>query len=1213
MKIRSLSTLALAGLLVTAATAFGAEPAETRSFSLRVETPAVETVEQEDGFTELRLEGFGTYQALVGEPDIPTRTILVAIPAGAVPRLEARPVGATSFRALLPRPMPRLELRSRDAAPLPSAMALDATSAATEGEVRRLYEPSPEGYDGEGTLPSRIAWLGRTGVLRDQRYVEVHLAPLRFDRERGGLLIDSAIDLTVHFEGARVGRQVAVGSDRFEPIYRRAFVNYSQGRAFRLGAGNRVGPRNKTAPLSAALADGPIRRIRVSADGPLRIDHALVLAEAPAFLATDPRDWILLSRGEQVPLQLHQVTGDDSLFESGEWVQFYGQALDDEPATVLNYDKPANPIENLYEVRDFSDENAYFLGVGGGPQPTMSEADATPAGGVPASHFTSTARVEEETLDFYFPIPDELYFWMPPVSENSGPRSESVPLPGLVSGQLAAEVRLSVRGFTDCASLDPDHQTRVSLENDLSETLLLPGGNPDNVGNENVGDHDGNKLYLHEFAWSHEPGDPELTDPLDVLLDATTFPGACPTGGGLLNENILNWIEIDYAREFRAVSDRLDFVYPDGEALIEVHGFSGSAIEVYEITGTIGDGPVVDAVRLTGIVAEFEIVDSTWLARFRMAEDGDLADGTPRRFVAVAAPAVAVADASDFEADRVSTLMSDTAQADLVVIAHPDLLDSECSVGNNPCSYDADCTVSAADRCELVTGSEVDLLLTHRAAQGYSARLARIQDVEDEFGDGLAGPLAIRNFLAWLIDGGWGGEPPAYGLLLGDGSYEYKGGAASGNYVPTQVMVKEVNNSTAGILPHYPSDNVMAQVAGDDQLADLTIGRLTARTFDEADELLRKIRLFETDSTPAPWRSRMLFISDRGKNYSPTEAGGFEAMNALGASFLAGTNYTWTELRYWSGICDGIPAQCDADLMNQLILDHVNGFDIAGEGVAMVQFSGHGNFDLWSDDVIFCANEENANCPFDDTELLTNADALPWLLVHNCLTGGFHAPRPKSFGEQWLKRPLGGAFGVFAPSGLGFQFIGYDVTEVVWGEVFGPRKERVIGIPVMDTLVELCANQSIEPCQYYTLLGDPLSRLGLPHVEPATLVEATSSTGTTPFVDLSWTASGTPGATYDVYRKEITAGTTSWGKINLPPIGGASFHDDTVIAAKTYRYYVVASAGGFESAWSNFNTECEPTPGPDCVQAKPLNLVPPAVTRPAVTVGRRRDRWCPCR
>ena len=95
-------------------------------------------------------------------------------------------------------------------------------------------------------------------------------------------------------------------------------------------------------------------------------------------------------------------------------------------------------------------------------------------------------------------------------------------------------------------------------------------------------------------------------------------------------------------------------------------------------------------------------------------------------------------------------------------------------------------------------------------------------------------------------------------------------------------------------------------------------------------------------------------------------------------------------------------------------------------------------------------------------------------------------------------------------------------------------------------------------------------------------------------MQLNWTASTTPGATYDVYRRNVLS-TSSYVWLNELDggISAPSFLDETVTHTTLYYYYVIAGESGFQSAQSNFNTDCGETPGPDCVQARPPNLVAP--------------------
>ena len=131
-----------------------------------------------------------------------------------------------------------------------------------------------------------------------------------------------------------------------------------------------------------------------------------------------------MNRGQQVRLQFVNDDGD-ALLEANEFVQFYGQALDDEPDTVLSYNKPSNPVENLYEARDFTDVNAYFLTLEAGNQPAMAVRDATPGGGSPKTSYTATAHAEVDDPTLFVPVPAELLFWPPFQSETSAMRVRS--------------------------------------------------------------------------------------------------------------------------------------------------------------------------------------------------------------------------------------------------------------------------------------------------------------------------------------------------------------------------------------------------------------------------------------------------------------------------------------------------------------------------------------------------------------------------------------------------------------------------------------------------------------------------------------------------------------------------------------------------------------------------------------------------------------------
>jgi hypothetical protein len=1157
------------------------------SFSFRLETPSLEIKPDDSGFVSVEAAGLNSRHSALGAPDLPTRTILVAIPADAVPRLEVKRTGRSRFHAV--RPLPRVK-PTRDPALLPAAPGVPAREFAASPAP--VYRPDPQFYDTDASYPRQAAWLGEIGVLRDQRYVEVHIAPIRFDGERGGLVVDARIEVSVTFAGTPSEFQQT--ESRFEAVYRQAFVNYAQGRRFRLGD-----RRATTAASTSGVVEGPIRRIRVRENGLLRLDYDAFLAQAPEFLAEPTSNWRLTSQGVQVPLQIHQIPAggfDDTLLDhSGEFVQFYGQALDLEPKTVFISDD-AGLGDLLFEAGDFSDENVYFLSVAASAQPSILERDAAPGGEPLAGDFFYDTR-HVETDDFFFPYSEfDLWYSLPFLTEAAPLRVDGVDLPGLHSGTLPATFRVNLRGTSECRVVIPDKQTMVFVINDLAEQLVLPADDPNNNGNVNVGIFDGNDGFIHDFEWNHAGGEPELTDPLNVAMQIFNHTEPCgDPPGPIRDEAIVDWIEVEYARSFEAVGNTLTFSWPDGpDRVFEIDGVT-AAVEVYEITGFLGDTDVANAVRLTGVEVVPDGPDFT--ARFRVDNDPGLTDETLRRFVVTGESAIFEPAPADFEADRVSDVAADTTHADLVVIVHPDVVDSECTETAGPCSTDNDCPGSATDFCRLDPSSDLSQLLMVRAQQGIDSRVVRMPDLMDEFNHGLAGPKAIKNFITWLVAGGWQGDPPAFAMLVGDGSYDYKGGTAEGNYVPTQMVVK-----TDDVIAYYASDNLLATVVGEDFLPELLIGRISARTTAEADLVFQKLLAYDLSPPGGTWRSNVLLMSDRANDNGDFEAEQFESMNDDAIDWLEGSVYTNQNLRYWTDYCGGGPScnQAAEDAMRDDIKAAINGvLDETADGAVMAQFNGHGAFDFWSSDVLICGDETNIHCSQDDTLDFMNGARLPWLIVHNCLSGGFHPTDPKTLGEQWLKRENGGAIAVFAPSGLGFRFIGRTVIEEIWGTVFGPPKQRDLVAPVLSSLVRLCVEQpSPEACQYHVLLGDPSMRLALPHVEPPTEVEAAARSGE---VALSWTASATAGSTYEIFRARFAGGNVV-GNGTCPSLycsmgmsATTDFTDSTVQNAGGYVYYVVAlDPDGFDSAWSNFNTDCaEDPPGEDCVLALPLNDTPP--------------------
>ncbi|HJQ99538.1 MAG TPA: C25 family cysteine peptidase, partial [Candidatus Polarisedimenticolaceae bacterium] len=1033
-------------------------------FVFEVSTPALLLSSTPDGSTSVRLEGFASRDESPGAPDLPRHVVRVAIPFGVVPRLEVTSLREDVLRGRVPRPVAR-----------------DIAELGPDGNVerRRVFEPDAVLFGGIKRYPSDVAWIKGEGVYRDQRYVDVVLTPVRFDPSVRGLRVARTYRVAVVFDGTAAPTGKVETDPKLEDSYRSMFLNYAQGIGFR------ASPEPESSFVAPAMLVGPRYRIRVRANGIVRLDAARL---AGTGFDTQPlASYKLTNRGVEVPLQVFDQDGDGNL-DASDWVQFYGQALDDEPKAVPSPN--VNPVAGIFEARDFTNENTYFLEVEAGSRSRLTARPSAPDNSAVATSFEAVAHAEVD--DTWRPLSgNDPWYWKPLISLplETGPppapvasRTQGVPLPGLASGTLPARVIVKLRGITEDGTTPADHKSQVTLKNASGQTL---------TSQTDDGTWDGRTVFTHDFTWTFPGSGNVLTQPAQVQIDPLSVSGA-PL---YKNQFYLDYIEVRYQRTFAATSDTLTFDFPDGSQEFQVTGLATNTPEVWEITGRVSATGVAAPVRLTGGVISGGA--GNFSVRFHVAADPAIPDGAPRRFVVAGTNGIPVLPAADFTPDTISDLRNTSNQADLIVITHPT-------------------TVGAA-----ATTTLNQLLAWKLANQGITSKVAAIQDVYDEFGDGNPGPLAIKNFLAYAMSS-WANRKPAYVLLLGDGTYDYQHRDTSfpdGNFIPTQILYKDDPS-----FGYYASDSVLAAVSGSDLTPDLVVGRVSTRTDAETQAVLQKILTYEQSPPPGNWTRHAIFIADRGKNFDEDEEQQWRDTNSAGRNQMKIPPHTQRTMNYWGDYCGSTPAGCTqakANLLRADIKSAVNGTDGFSDGAAMMQFTGHGSFKIWSDDVFFAQGFSG----LFDVDALNNGARLPWLVVHNCLTGGFMDVDNVTLGEAWLKRAGGGALAVFAPSGLTDTYYGADITAQIFGDLYGPPKERLLGNAVADATNYVCIQGNAQTCQNYTLLGDPSVRMNLPTVAPPTNVTATGANLT---VNLSWTASTTPGATYNIYRAEgsPTAGYT---------------------------------------------------------------------------------------
>jgi hypothetical protein len=485
-----------------------------------------------------------------------------------------------------------------------------------------------------------------------------------------------------------------------------------------------------------------------------------------------------------------------------------------------------------------------------------------------------------------------------------------------------------------------------------------------------------------------------------LVLDST-FEGKNPLRvaaeipEGLLREgeNELSIENVgDTGAEYSMVMlDRFTVSYP--RRLVAESGvFDGRFSEsgVAEVEGVAGGALVLDVTKTL----------ARWLskgARFRVEAGG--------RYLVVSPEAVL---APELETVSASRLKSSDNGADYVVLGPRDLLEA------------------------------AKPLLELRRRQGLRSRGVPIEEVDSEFGFGESRPEAVKEFLSYAAHH-WQKPAPRYVLLLGDASYDFKDYLGTGvkNQVPP-FLVKTSYLWTA-------SDPGYAAVHGEDDLPDLAIGRLPAKSVEEARRMMDKILAYE--ETGSLSRGPVVLVAD-----NPDRAGDFEG----DAEEIAG------------GVLGSRNPQ--RIYLSQLGTEATRGAieDAFDEGASLLSYLGHGGIQLWANENIFNGSQVPSLRP---------QSRQPFVLTLNCLNGYFHFPYFDSLAEELVKADGKGAIAAFSPSGLSLNEPAQIFHKALLRELLSGKHER-LGDAVLAAQASYAASGEFpELLSIYHLLGDPALKI----------------------------------------------------------------------------------------------------------------------------------------
>ncbi|MGA2623794.1 MAG: type IX secretion system sortase PorU [Bacteroidota bacterium] len=479
----------------------------------------------------------------------------------------------------------------------------------------------------------------------------------------------------------------------------------------------------------------------------------------------------------------------------------------------------------------------------------------------------------------------------------------------------------------------------------------------------------------------------------------------------------IDWYEIFYRQFLVAQNNEFNFHSDDlsGVAEYDVSGFSDNQIFVFDVT------------RFDSVTMITNPTISVDTCSFRVL----LSAGSVREFYAVGQSGFNVPGWLTRIAEN-QNLHGDSTQVDYVIITHPDFL-------------------AAAQRLQAFRQTQDSL----RSA------IVDVNQIYNEFGGGLLTPVAIRNYLKYIYPL----RNPRLILLFGDGDYDYRRVLTTG---PDWIPPWESEESFLPIESHA-SDDYFTIFDGSGRVK-AGVGRLTARTADDANAMVSKIIEYETNPIMDPWKTRVTMVADDGPAGPGVNDGFVHTKQAEDVSGLVPSMFEVRKIYEYEYPTIYTAVGRRKPDVNAAIDNQIN------QGTLTLNFTGHGNPHLWAHEDVF---DRDVDFP-----LLHNKQRYFFLVAVTCNFSYFDDVFEQSGGELLASMPEAGAVAVFAATRAVYSSYNSALNQTLYQNLFqvdstGRISQQRLGDVVYRTK-QVFADMIND--RKYFLLGDPALRVSFPRL-----------------------------------------------------------------------------------------------------------------------------------
>lgn len=331
--------------------------------------------------------------------------------------------------------------------------------------------------------------------------------------------------------------------------------------------------------------------------------------------------------------------------------------------------------------------------------------------------------------------------------------------------------------------------------------------------------------------------------------------------------------------------------------------------------------------------------------------------------------------------------------------------------------------------------------------------------IYNEFSSGAQDITALRDYIRML----YLADPYkfSYVLLFGDASYDYKNRIQNNtNFVPNYQSEESFNN-----VDTYCSDDYYGFMDDDEgewtsslsHMLDIGVGRFPITTLEEADAVIKKVRLYTTSKEAVgKWRNQIVLVADDDDVAVHMQQADTLTKIIKENSLIYDINKIYLDAFEQISTPSGEISPTCVNKLNQKI----------EKGALIVNYTGHGNETKLTKEGILT----NAAI-----KRLKNINNLPLVMTATCEFGRYDNPLLKSGAEEFLFNPNGGAIALLTTTRPVYSSSNLKVNKALYRAVFDGQ--RPLGAVMKDT-----KNKStyFTNNRNFTLLGDPSMTLAYP-------------------------------------------------------------------------------------------------------------------------------------